>query len=77
MTTIKIIELVGCSPKSWEDAVKTAVKEAGKTINGLHGVDVINQTAVIKDNEVLEYRANVKLSFKVDEKSKRILFTGA
>ncbi len=68
MTTIKIIELVGCSPNSWEDAVKTAVREAGKTINGLHGVDVINQTAVVKDNDICEYRVNLKLSFKVDEK---------
>ena len=65
MTTIKIIELVGCSPNSWEDAVKEAIKEASKTIDGLHGLDVIGQTAVIKNNKILEYRANVKLSFKV------------
>jgi dodecin len=65
MTTIKIIELVGCSPNSWEDAVKEAVKEASKTIQGLRGVDVVGQTAVIENDGILEYRANVKLSFKV------------
>ena len=66
MTTIKIIELVGSSPSSWEDAVQKAVNEASKTIKGLRGVDVINQTAVIKDGKIVEYRANVKLAFKVD-----------
>jgi flavin-binding protein dodecin len=68
MTTIKIIELVGCSPTSWEDAVK----EVSKTIDGLQGLDVIGQTAVLKNNKILEYRANVKLSFKVKpERSKQ------
>jgi flavin-binding protein dodecin len=66
LTTFKIIELVGSSPNSWEDAVKQAVREASKTINGLHGVDVVNQTAIIENDGILEYRANVKLAFKVN-----------
>jgi flavin-binding protein dodecin len=66
LTTYKIIELVGSSPHSWEDAVKEAVKEASKTINRLQGVDVINQTAVVANGGILEYRANVKLAFRVN-----------
>ena len=68
MTTIKIIELVGNSPISWEQAVQETVSEASKTVNNILGVDVINQTAVVKDGKIVQYRANVKLSFKVDPK---------
>ena len=68
MTTIKIIELVGSSPISWENAVQETVTEASKTINNILGVDVINQTAVVKDGKVVQYRVNVKLAFKVDPK---------
>lgn len=67
MTTVKIIELVGSSPHSWQDAVKATVKDTGKTIRNLQGVDVLGHTAVVKDGEIFEYRANLKLSFKVEE----------
>lgn len=67
MTTVKIIELVGSSPDSWQDAVKAAIKDTSKTIRNLQGVDIIGQTAVVKDGEIVEDRANVKLSFKVEE----------
>jgi len=70
MTTVKIVELIGASPKSWQDAAKEAVKEASKTIRKIHGVDVINQTAKVEDGEIVEYRVNLKLSFKVEEERK-------
>jgi flavin-binding protein dodecin len=67
MTTVKIIELIGTSPKSWEDAAKEAVKEASKTIRNIQGIDVVNQTARITNEEISEYRVNLKLSFKVEK----------
>lgn len=67
MTTVKIIELVGSSPHSWQDAVKAAIKDTSKTIRNLQGVDVLGNTAIVKDGEIVEYRANLKLSFKVEE----------
>lgn len=67
MTTIKIVELIGTSPMSWEDAAKEAVKEASKTIRNIHGIDVLNQTAKITDGDISEYRVNLKLSFRVEE----------
>jgi flavin-binding protein dodecin len=67
LTTVQIIELVGSSPDSWQDAVKTAVKDTSKTIRNLQGVDVLGHTAVVKDGEIVEYRANLRLSFKVEE----------
>jgi len=67
MTTVKIVELLGTSQKSWQDAAKAAVNEAGKTIRNIHGIDVVNQTAKVQDGEIVEYRVNLKLSFKVEE----------
>lgn len=67
MTTVKIIELVGSSPHSWQDAVKAAVKDASKTIRNILGVDILGHTAVVKDGEIVEYRANMRISFKVEE----------
>jgi flavin-binding protein dodecin len=67
MTVVKVIELVGNSPKSWEDAARNALNEAAKTVRNIGGMDVINQTAIVKDGEITEYRANIKISFAVEE----------
>ena len=66
MSVVKLIELVGTSPLSWEDAAKNAVDEASETIRQITGVDVLNQTGVVKNNVIVEYRANVKIAFVVD-----------
>ena len=70
MATIKVIELVGVSPKSWHDAVDGAVKEAAKTVHGISGVDVISTTAAVKDNKITEFRATVKIAFLVEKGKK-------
>lgn len=68
MATVKIIELVGTSSKSWHSAVEEALKEASKTLHGISGLDVINTTAVVKDNKITEYRATLKVAFLVEKK---------
>ncbi len=68
MEVIKVVELIGNSKKDWEDAAQNAVKEASKTINGITGVEVLAQTARVKDNKIIEYRTNVKVAFKVNNK---------
>lgn len=68
MTTVaKVIELVGESGVSWEDAVHNAVEEAGKTIEGITGVEVLNLTASMNDGAIEEYKVNLKLAFGVRE----------
>ena len=67
MSVAKIIELVGASDKSWDDAVRAALAEAAKTVRGIRGVDVQDWTARVKDNRIVEYRANVKIAFGVEE----------
>jgi len=63
---VKIIELVGESKNSWQEAVQNAVRDASKTIRNISGVEVLNTTANVKDGEIVEYKANVKIAFKVD-----------
>ena len=67
MATVKLIELVGTSPESWEDAARNAVVDAAETVRNITGLNVINQTAVVKHGEIVEYRANVKIAFVVEE----------
>ena len=67
MSVVKVIELVGCSSEGLQEAVKEAVKEASKTLRNLKGVDVIGWTGKIRGDEIVEYRANVKISFLVEE----------
>ena len=67
MPVVKVIELVGTSTLSWEDATKNAVAEAAKTVRNITGIDVIGQKAVVEDNVIKEFRANVKVAFVVGQ----------
>ena len=60
----KIIELVGTSPKSWEEAAKNAVNIAGKTLKDLRIAEIAQLDMKVEKNKVVAYRARVKLSFK-------------
>ena len=68
MATVKIIELMGTSKTSWEDAVKSAVKAATKTLDQVVGVDVVGWTAKVDpDGQLAEYHANCKVAFVVKD----------
>ena len=62
----KIIELVGSSPKSWEDAAKNAVDTAGKTLRNLRIAEITQMDMKVEDGKVIAYRARVQLSFKYE-----------
>jgi flavin-binding protein dodecin len=59
-----VIELVGSSPTSWEDAAKNAVETAGKTLRDLRIAEVTQLDVKIENGKVTAYRAKVNLSFK-------------
>jgi len=63
---IKVIEVIGASDKSWEDAARVAVEEASASVRGITGVDVQNLTATVKDGKIVKYKASVKIAFTVD-----------
>lgn len=65
-TVVKVLELVGESRKSWQDAAEAAVREAAETVDHITGVEVYNMTADVEDGHVANYRANVKVAFAVD-----------
>ena len=60
----KIIELVGTSPTSWEDAAKTAVEKAGKSLKDLRIAEIVRLDMSIEDNKIAQFRARVNVSFK-------------
>ena len=65
MAVLKVIEVLASSPESWEDATRNAVKSASKTLKGIKSVNVQNQSVVVKDGDVVEFRVNLKLTFEV------------
>jgi flavin-binding protein dodecin len=63
----KIIELVGTSDKSWEDAAARAVETAGKSLRDLRVAEVTKMDMTIENGKILRYRARVALSFKYED----------
>ena len=63
-----IIEVVGSSDKSWQDAALVALEEAKKTIHGITGLEIGDLTARIDPNSgnITEYHAAVKIAFGVE-----------
>ncbi len=67
LPSFKIIELVGTSKTSWEDATKNAVKEAAKTLRDLRVVKVEEMDAKVENGKIKLYRIRVKISFKFEK----------
>src|SRR4029453_11227990 len=62
----KVIELVGTSSKSWEDAARVAVERAAQSLRDLRIAEVVEQDLVVTDGKVEAYRTKMKLSFKYE-----------
>lgn len=63
----KVIDLIGTSTKSWEDAVNSVVAKAAKSLRDLRIAEVKDLDAKIEDGKVVAYRARVSLSFKYEK----------
>ncbi len=66
MSVVKVIELIGESPKSWEEACKNALAVAAKSVRNIVGIDVDHFTCKVEDNNIVAFRANIKLAFKYE-----------
>jgi len=62
----KKIEIVGTSPDSFAEAVKSAVKEASKTIRKMSWFEVVEERGAIKDGKVLEFQVTIRVGFKIE-----------
>jgi hypothetical protein len=65
----KIIELVGTSPVSWEEAAKNAVERAGETLDDLRVAEIIKLDMKVEEGKVVAYRARVSVSFKIRDRA--------
>lgn len=63
---LKVVEVVGISQESFEDAVQKAVKRASAKIKKIVGVEVLKFSAKVRDDRLAEFHANLKLAFVVD-----------
>lgn len=64
----KIIELVGTSDVSWEDAAKNAVETAGKSLKNLRIAEIVKLDMKVDNGKVTAYRARINLSFKYESR---------
>lgn len=62
----KIIELVGTSDSSWDNAAANAVAQAGKTLRDLRVAEVTKLDVTVENGMIKEYRARLTLSFKYE-----------
>jgi len=65
-STYKVIELIGTSTKSWEEAAKNAIERAAEHLRELRVAEVVEQDIVITNGKVEAYRTKVKVSFKYE-----------
>ena len=68
---VNVIELVADAEGGWVEAVQNAVREAGRTVRNITGVEVTNLTATVEDGRIKSYRANVSLAFSVESEDQR------
>ncbi|HZA61143.1 MAG TPA: dodecin family protein [Actinomycetota bacterium] len=66
MAVIKTIDLVGVSTESWRDAASQALAEAGKTLRGIQGMEVLETSATVDGSEIKEYQTHVRIKFRIE-----------
>jgi flavin-binding protein dodecin len=66
MSVYKVIEVIGTSSSSWEEAAAEAVRTAGQTIRDLRVAEVIKQDIHVDDGGAITYRTKLQLSFKYE-----------
>ncbi|BCS96718.1 hypothetical protein DSLASN_23500 [Desulfoluna limicola] len=63
----KVIEVVGMSEKSWEDAAKIAIQKVDKSLRDIRIAEVVDMDMRLEDNRIVAYRTRLKVSFKFDD----------
>lgn len=66
MSVIKVIEIIGTSNKSFEEAIKEGIKRASQTIRNITGAEIVSQNLVINKGKIIEYRVVMKIAFVVE-----------
>jgi flavin-binding protein dodecin len=66
MSVLKVLEIMSNSEKSWEDATASGIRKASKSVKNIRSAFVQSQSVVVKNDDISEYRVNLKISFEVD-----------
>jgi flavin-binding protein dodecin len=66
MSVYKVIEIIGTSSQSWEDAATTAVKTARESLRELRVAEVVEQDLDLADGDAITFRTKLRLSFKYE-----------
>ena len=64
---VKVIEVIGESQTSWEDAAQNAVKIAAKTIRKICGIEAVGWTADVGNGRITRFKTTVKIAFVVED----------
>jgi dodecin len=67
MSVYSIIEIVGTSPTSWEDAARNALGTASKTLEDLRIAEVVKQDVTVENGKITSFRVRLNISFKYRE----------
>jgi len=65
MSVLKVIEILGNSTVSFEDAVQNVINETSKTVKNIKSVYIQDMQATVNNNKITEYRINTKVSFGI------------
>jgi len=65
-TTYDVVELIGTSTESWEDAAKKAIEQAAQHLRELRVAEVVDKDMVLRDGKVELYRTKIRVSFKYE-----------
>ena len=63
-TVYHVVELIGASSNSWEDAARNAVREAASTYDDLRVAEVVEMDVLIEDGDIIAFRTKMRLSYK-------------
>jgi flavin-binding protein dodecin len=66
LAVIKTIDLVGVSSESWRDAAQQALQEAAKTLRGIEGMDILETSALVEEDQIKEYQTHVRIRFRIE-----------
>ena len=67
MAVYKVIEIVGTSPKGWEDAADAAIKRASQSLRDLRIAEVVKQDVQIEEGKIVAYRVRLNVSFRFED----------
>lgn len=63
MAVARVTQVIGSSPKGWEEAVQEALKRANRTLRGLTGLEITKMNAKIEKGKIVEYRVHLNITF--------------